>query len=214
MIYVSPESTDAPKDPREDPREDPQEGPREAHRAGADDDAGVHAEYSAPVAAFVERLAGDLTEAGMQRMAARVFACLLVSEQGALSSAELGRRLRISPAAVSGAVRYLGQLHMLTRERVPGSRRERYRLHADVWYESLTSREALMNRWLNTFESGLAALEPGSPAGRRVAETGEFLAYLRDELHGVMERWRERREQQDADRPEPGSGRGEGEADG
>ena len=53
----------------------------------------------AAVSRFVERFAADLAEAGMQRMAARVFAALLVSDAGALTSAELAEQLRITETA-------------------------------------------------------------------------------------------------------------------
>ncbi len=171
-------------------------------------------EYPAPVAAFVERLAGDLTDAGMQRMAARVFACLLASEQGALGSAELGERLRISPAAISGAVRYLAPLHLVTRERVPGSRRERYRVHAGVWYESMTNREALLNRWLTTFDHGRAVLGPDSAAGRRIGESAAFLRFFQSELVGIMERWREYEERGEGGPGPRPSGQGQGQPQG
>ncbi|GAB3688059.1 GbsR/MarR family transcriptional regulator [Streptomyces sparsus] len=144
------------------------------------------------VSAFVERFAADLVEAGMQRMVSRVYACLLASEEGALSSAELSRRLRVSPAAVSGAVRYLAQVHMVTRERLPGSRRERYRVHADIWYEAIANRDAVISRWMTTFRLGVEALGPQTAAGRRIAETAEFFAFLQEELAGIMVRWRQR----------------------
>ncbi|MEE1929878.1 MarR family transcriptional regulator [Streptomyces sp. TRM 70351] len=154
-----------------------------------------NADYPPQVADFVERFAADLTEAGMQRMASRVFACLLASERGALGSGELSERLRISPAAVSGAVRYLAQLHLVTRERLPGSRREQYRVHADVWHDTMASRDALLGRWLTTFTDGVAALGADTPAGRRVAESAAFLAFLREELHGIVTRWQRLREE-------------------
>ncbi|NUS75111.1 MAG: MarR family transcriptional regulator, partial [Streptomyces sp.] len=96
------------------------------------------------VSRFVERFAAQLVEAGLPRMPARVFAALLSSDNGALTSAQLSEQLQISPAAVSGAVRYLSQVHMLSREREPGSRRERYRVHSDQWYQALTNREAII----------------------------------------------------------------------
>ena len=74
---------------------------------------------------FVERLAAEMTEAGMQRMASRVFAALLASETASMTSAELAEQLQISPAAVSGAIRYLNQVSMVSRERDPCTRRER-----------------------------------------------------------------------------------------
>ena len=41
------------------------------------------------VARYVERVAGELTEMGMQRMASRVFACILEDDAGALTAAEV-----------------------------------------------------------------------------------------------------------------------------
>jgi predicted transcriptional regulator len=142
---------------------------------------------------FVERFAAELVEAGMQRMAARVFAALLASETGALSAAELAERLQASPAAISGAVRYLAQVGMLTREREPGSRRESYRVHSDQWYETFTRRDQVLVRWEHTLRAGVDALGPDTPAGRRIAETAAFFDFLQKELVDMMDRWRERK---------------------
>ncbi|WP_314175760.1 GbsR/MarR family transcriptional regulator [Streptomyces winkii] len=149
--------------------------------------------YDGAASAFVERFAADMTEAGMQRMASRVFACLLASDDGSLSSAQLAERLRISPAAVSGAVRYLAQVHMVSREREPGSRRELYRVHENVWYEALLDRDQLLTRWTTTLRGGEQALGPDTPAGRRVRDTYEFLEFMQGELEGMLERWYARR---------------------
>jgi predicted transcriptional regulator len=149
--------------------------------------------YDATTAGFVERFAADMTEAGMQRMGARVFACLLASDDGALTSAQLAERLRISPAAVSGAVRYLAQVRLVSRERAPGSRRERYRVHEDTWYEALVDRDRLLDRWSASLHSGERAVGRNSPAGRRLRESADFLAFMRGELEGMLERWREHR---------------------
>ncbi|WP_155058208.1 GbsR/MarR family transcriptional regulator [Streptomyces blattellae] len=146
------------------------------------------------VSKFVESFAAQLVEAGMQRMAARVFAALLASDKGVLTSAELGEQLRISPAAVSGAVRYLAQTHMVSREREPGSRRERYRVHGDQWYEALTNREAVLKRWEAALREGVDSLGPDTPAGRRLAETLAFFEFMEGEVAAMMERWRVHRE--------------------
>ncbi|MDX6364507.1 MAG: hypothetical protein QOC85_3517 [Streptomyces sp.] len=146
------------------------------------------------VSTFVERFAAQLVEAGMQRMPARVFAALLASDKGTLSSAELGEQLRISPAAVSGAVRYLAQQHMVSREREPGSRRERYRVHSDQWYEALTSREAVLKRWQYALREGVDSLGGETPAGRRLAETLAFFEFVDGEIAQMMDRWRAHRE--------------------
>lgn len=142
------------------------------------------------VARFVERYAAELVEAGVPRMASRVFAALLACDSGTLTAAELGESLRISPAAVSGAVRYLAQVGMVAREREPGSRRERYRLHNDQWYEAMARRDQLLVRWENVMRSGIETLGPQTPAGARLAESAEFFHFLQDELAAMLERWR------------------------
>ncbi|MEU0411261.1 MarR family transcriptional regulator [Streptomyces griseorubiginosus] len=146
------------------------------------------------VSKFVESFAAQLVEAGMQRMPARVFAALLSSDEGTMTSAALGEQLQISPAAVSGAVRYLAQTHMVSREREPGSRRERYRVHGDQWYEALTNREAVIKRWEGALREGVASLGADTPAGRRMAETLAFFEFVEGEVAAMMERWRVHRE--------------------
>ncbi|MFF9122703.1 GbsR/MarR family transcriptional regulator [Streptomyces sp. NPDC014889] len=147
------------------------------------------------VSQFVEHFAAQLVEAGVPRMPARVFAALLASDTGALTSAELGAQLKISPAAVSGAVRYLAQVHLVSREREPGSRRERYRVRSDQWYEALTSRDALIKRWEDALRDGVAGLGAETPAGRRLAETLAFFEFIERDVAGIMERWRRHQEE-------------------
>ncbi|WP_031078661.1 GbsR/MarR family transcriptional regulator [Streptomyces sp. NRRL S-118] len=152
------------------------------------------------VSRFVERFAAELTEAGMQRMASRVFAALLASDSGSRTSAELSEQLRISPAAVSGAIRYLNQVGMVSREREPGSRRDRYVLHNELWYETFTRRDQILTRWEAILREGAESLGRDSAAGARVAETAEFFEFLQKEMHQMLDRWREHR----ATRPQPG----------
>ncbi|UNZ21849.1 MarR family transcriptional regulator [Streptomyces sp. 891-h] len=151
-------------------------------------------DYEERVSPFVERFAADLTEAGMQRMASRVFACLLTSDDGALTSAELSERLQASPAAISGAVRYLSQVGMVSRQRDPGSRRERYQLHHDVWYTTLLNRDQVLNRWLVTLNAGAEAIGTDTPGGRRVRESAEFLEFMREGLDALLKRWQSRQD--------------------
>ncbi|POX42066.1 MarR family transcriptional regulator [Streptomyces sp. Ru73] len=141
------------------------------------------------VAQFVERFAAQLTDAGMQRMPARVFSCLLASESGVLTSAEISERLRISPAAVSGAIRYLSQVGMVGREREPGTRRDRYRVHNEQWHEALTRKDNSMTRLEAALREGVESLGEGTPAGRRVGETLAFFEFMQKEMSVMMERW-------------------------
>ncbi|MFD3484522.1 GbsR/MarR family transcriptional regulator [Streptomyces sp. NPDC058665] len=153
-------------------------------------------EDEAAVSEFVERFAAQLVEAGMTRMPARVFAALLSSEQGVMNSAELGDQLKVSPAAVSGAIRYLSQVNMVIREREPGSRRERYRVQGNQWYQALTNRDSMLRGWQATMQEGVDHFGLDTPQGRRINETLEFFLFLEEELGSLMDRWTKHRAQQ------------------
>jgi DNA-binding transcriptional regulator GbsR (MarR family) len=148
---------------------------------------------SEPVLRFIERFASVLIEGGVPRMPARVFSALLATDSGRLTSAELAELLQVSPAAVSGAVRYLTQVGLVAREREPGSRRDVYRVHDDQWYEAIVRREPLLSRWERAVLEGIDAVGADTPAGRRLADTAEFFEFLEAETPAMLERWRAQR---------------------
>lgn len=179
---------------------EPGEGAGPGGGAGADADAvagpGAAARDGEAVSRFVERFAADMTEAGMQRMASRVFAALLADDDATMTSAELATELRISPAAVSGAIGYLTQVGMVGREREPGSRRDRYRLHHEIWYSTFAGRDRVLTRWEQTLREGARSLGEDTPAGARLAETAEFFEFVQSEIVSMMERWKARQDSQ------------------
>ncbi len=146
----------------------------------------------AVVSTFVERFAQVLVEAGMPRIASRIFVTLLACDDSRLTAAELADRLQASAGAISGGVRYLEQVGMVTREREPGSRRDHYRLFNDVWYHAITQRDQLLSRWSATLADGAKILGPDTPAGGRFAEAIEFFDFLQEELRLMTERWNQR----------------------
>jgi DNA-binding transcriptional regulator GbsR (MarR family) len=145
------------------------------------------------VPGFIERFASTLIDAGFPRMPARVFVALLVTDSGRLTAAEIAELLHVSPAAVSGAVRYLAPLGLVSRERARGSRRDHYRVHEDVWFQTIAQRDRVMAQWTERLREGANVLGTDTPAGARMAETVEFFEFLQQELAGMLERWRAHR---------------------
>src|SRR5689334_16554402 len=122
-------------------------------------------------------------------MPARVFVALLVADSGRLSAAELAGMLQISPAAVSGAVRYLIGLGLVHKERVPGSRREYYRMPGDIWHQLMLGRNQVLVRWAGLLKEGIDLVGPDTPAGRRMANHAGFFEFLVAEMPALMARW-------------------------
>jgi DNA-binding transcriptional regulator GbsR (MarR family) len=138
---------------------------------------------------YIERFAAVLVAAGFPPMPARVFVALVVSEDGRLTAADLAATLRISPAAVSGAVRYLIQVGLVHKERVPGSRRDYYRMPGNMWDDLLRMRDQVMSRWGALVREGIDLVGPDTAAGARMAEQAAFLEFATQEMAGLLTRW-------------------------
>jgi DNA-binding transcriptional regulator GbsR (MarR family) len=143
------------------------------------------------VARFIERFASVLVEAGIPRMPARVFSALLATDSGRLTAAELSEQLKASAAAVSGGVRYLIGVGMVSREGEPGSRRHHYRVPDHVWDEVISGRDRLMARWTAVLREGIALVGPDTPAGARLADSVQYFEFVSAELPRVLARWQE-----------------------
>lgn len=142
---------------------------------------------------FAERFGVALADAGVPRMAARIFAATLASPEGNLTAQDLAAILRISPAAVSGGVRYLTQVGLLQRSRRPGERRDHFVIRDDQWYEMLGDYDSRYRDLLKTLDDGIAAVGPDTEAGARLAETRAFFAFIMREIPKLVDRWREER---------------------
>jgi hypothetical protein len=139
---------------------------------------------------IVEQLGRLLAEWGLPRMAARVIFVLMTADEPSLTAGELAERLGASPAAISGGVRYLTQIHMVARDVVPGSRRDRYRLVDDSWYEVTLEKMTLLTTLADIARSGVdAAGGPGTPAGARLAGMRDFYDFVQEELPAMLDRW-------------------------
>ena len=146
------------------------------------------------VRGFVERLGSALTDAGMPRLPARVFAALLADDDGRMTSAELATALDVSPASVSSAVTYLARVHLLHREREPGTRRDVYVVRDDAWHDAMINSRLVYLPILAAIASGVTAVGgPTTPAGARLALSMEFLEFLTEEMEQVGRRWDARR---------------------
>jgi DNA-binding transcriptional regulator GbsR (MarR family) len=140
---------------------------------------------------FVERFALLLAEGGVSRMAARVFGALIVAEDGKRTAGELADVLRVSPAAISGAVRYLVQVGLIARRRDPGERRDHYEVGDDLWYEAYANRDKQLEAWARVMAEGVAALGVGTKAGARLEDSRRFFEFLRGQLPELLRKWRE-----------------------
>lgn len=148
---------------------------------------------------LTESFAELLERQGMSRMAARMLACLYVTDSGALTAAELVQRLRVSPASISQTVAFLEQQGLLRRERPPGERRERYVVDDDLWVRSTFAAREMNDTLAAASQRAAEVLGADTPAGARFGESAEFLLLVNASLRQLMEQWAKRLAARDAD---------------
>jgi DNA-binding transcriptional regulator GbsR (MarR family) len=142
----------------------------------------------------VERFAQTLEMSGMPRMAARVFAYVLAEDSDRYTAAELAEGLRVSPAAISGAVRYLVDARLLFREREPGMRGDLFRVYDDdVWSAIMAARVPVLDQFVAGIDEAIRLVGADGPGGHRLVETREFFRFMQQQMGLMMERWRRER---------------------
>jgi DNA-binding transcriptional regulator GbsR (MarR family) len=141
---------------------------------------------------FVEHMAMLWADLGFPKMPARVLMAMMAADEESLTASELGERLDVSAAAISGAVRYLIQIGMLQRHPSPGSRHNSYSLPADAWYEASLAKGAQYKQIADIAGDGVTALGD-APSAARVAEMRDFFEFMQVEMVGVLAKWKESR---------------------
>ncbi|MFE4973313.1 MarR family transcriptional regulator [Kitasatospora sp. NPDC056651] len=147
----------------------------------------------AAVGEFADRLAELLVHIGMPRMAARVLGCLYVTDEGSLTSGDLVRRLRVSPAAVSKAIGYLEGQALVRRERDDRQRRERYVIDGDIWYRALLASAERNAMLAGITRHGAELLGPATPAGARMDDASALLERIGQDIVRSVRQWSEER---------------------
>ncbi|NEB14258.1 helix-turn-helix domain-containing protein [Streptomyces coelicoflavus] len=168
---------------------------RRAHRRGQAAPRGPQAppaqgRDAEAVRAYEETLTTVFIQQGTPKMMARVMACLCVSDTGSLTAAELVQRLRVSPASVSKAVAFLDGQGLVRRER-DASRRERYVIDDDVWYQSMVASARGTLLVAETARQGVAVLGSGTPAAERLENIARFLDFISESIVRAADQARE-----------------------
>ena len=157
----------------------------------------------------VEHLGSALADAGIARLPARVYAALLTTEDGRLTASQLASLLGVSPAGVSGAVRYLTQVRMIRRERERGSRRDVFVVMDDAWHDMLMQTDQIYAPILRALVDARVAVGEGTRAGERMQLSVEFLEFIQREMDGIAQRWDEHKARRVAPPRHTGGRRGE-----
>ncbi len=139
--------------------------------------------------AFVDAMGHHMVVRGMPRMAARLWAWLIICEQPEQSASDLAEALHASRGAISAAAGYLVAVGLVRRSRRRGERREYFSAPPGSIQRLLTGLGAILTQGREIADEGLATLVNRSAASRRrLEEVRDVYAYYEREWPDVVGR--------------------------
>lgn len=136
-----------------------------------------------------ESAAAAITAVGFPRMPARVMMALIAAPAEGYTAAELGDRLGVSAAAVSGAVRYLQTLHMIRKVSRPDQRLAHYEIINDTWYVMMSNNSPVYDRLAAYIDEIGAAHAEDHAARLRAEEMAEFFRFMGQRMPQLVDEW-------------------------
>ncbi|MBV8931305.1 MAG: helix-turn-helix domain-containing protein [Kutzneria sp.] len=151
----------------------------------------VHGRDHEAVRAYGGQLTELMVHIGLPRMAARVLACLFLTDSASLTAAELVGQLQVSAASVSKAIGYLEGLELVRREREARQRRDRYTVGDDVWFRAWMSSARRNAMWARTAQQGVEIFGAATPTGVRIDQMSRFFARLVQDMGDGFQDWQQ-----------------------
>jgi DNA-binding transcriptional regulator GbsR (MarR family) len=141
-------------------------------------------------AGFIERMGLAFESDGLPRIAGRIFALLLLSEDCRCLD-DLAAELKVSKGSVSTNARLLEQRGILERNSRPSDRRDYYRVPPDLFSHTLEQR---LERW-QRFHETIGEARTGLPIRnrkvlRRLEEYDSAYTFVTQAIRDALSRWR------------------------
>jgi DNA-binding transcriptional regulator GbsR (MarR family) len=143
-----------------------------------------------------ESAAAAITAVGFPRMPARVMMALIAAPADGYTASEIGDRLGVSAAAVSGAVRYLQTLHIIRRMSRPDQRLAHYEIISDAWYGMMASNSPVYDRLAGYIDEIGAAHTTDDASRLRAEEMAEFFRFMALRMPQLIDEWETLRAEQ------------------
>jgi Predicted transcriptional regulators len=147
---------------------------------------------SAALDEFVERLALSLESDGLPRIAGRIFALLLLTEQ-AVSLDAIALSTGASKASASVNTRLLEQRGLIERVSHQGDRKDYYRSVPDLFVRTMEQRLARWQRFHEIVDDGIEGLEVSPVIRARLRNFKTEYESVKEVLTAALERCQHRK---------------------
>ena len=169
----------------------------------ADEDSTPSSPPSTAFAEVIESFSLIFEQFGFPRMAGRIFALLVLTEEPYVTQSDLTEQLQASTGSISTMVRLLEQLGFVERVSLPGHRRDRFRVRPDPLVEMSKRRIEGIIHMINAVDNAKHHKEIGPIATARLERAEAFYRFFHIEMELALVRWLEDNPLPTAEESEP-----------
>jgi DNA-binding transcriptional regulator GbsR (MarR family) len=134
---------------------------------------------------FAQELTEMYIRSGLPRSIAEIVVHLTICEPAEQTALNLQKQLRLSAGSVSTALNMLVTAGLVSRTKLPGSKRYTYELKSEAWEQSILQRIATIERLAQLAEQGVK-LAPSNP---RLSAMHDMYQYFGVEFKDIMSRF-------------------------
>lgn len=143
-----------------------------------------------PQEKYIEDFGIFFEQLGVQRMAGRILAWLLICDPPEQTMGEITQALQASKSSISTTLRQLVQFRMVERVSIPGIRADYYRVSRNFWREAMEDSLRKFRTFQQLADEGLALLDGEAPQRRaRLEEMRDLYSFLLREFPALAEQW-------------------------
>jgi len=138
---------------------------------------------------FIDEMGRLFEQSALPRMAGKMFGVFLISGSGPLSADQIAGAVHASRGSVSTMTRLLIQARLVERVRLPGDRKDYFRVKPGMAVAILRGKMSQISDLRMLLDQALAFLERKDPARSDLEEMSEFYAFVESELGEMIARW-------------------------
>ncbi|WP_089687135.1 GbsR/MarR family transcriptional regulator [Catalinimonas alkaloidigena] len=143
---------------------------------------------------FAEEAGLLFENAGLTRMAGRLYGYLLVAEQEQVSFNALIQKLQASKSSISLSTRMLQQAMFIEAVTLPGDRKTYFRVRSN-FMEMFQKSAAETARFKSLFGRALELrVDATDDVGKYLKEAHHFYSWIENQMPDLIERWKRERE--------------------
>ncbi len=145
-------------------------------------------------AQFIEEIGLYYEDIGLSRTAGRILGQLLICNPPEQTMPDLVKALNVSKSSISTETRMLIRFGLIERVRLPGDRKDSYRISTDIWERAFKEKLFQLSIFRQLAQKGLKLMKNEPPQHKqRLQQMHDIYAFYEKEMPKLLDKWEKKK---------------------